>query len=706
MFVAGGYDRNSIENIRGTRISSWWQHPASFGNVFENTEGSCDNHEQVQAAEHPLPSEGKTSPFAPTAVSSEYLHRLLGLNEPSRSMKWARLAYSNAEDHAVPQLSLCQHYKRTFEKYDSLVSPLILLKAVMYEFPSVAMKKEFNGLKYVVKGIRLRESQAHLSSITEQEQAEVTTFPRLQEVPFDTGALLPDVMEGTETPIWKIMGDSQEALPSHSPEGNAVYEDGTLLKLSIPEPLPPTSTNSTGQTQDVEATSPSSSHEMHLAESQNKQNLRRSGSNTRHLLVIEHTSEPHQVLSLLSSGSERVSNDLQPQSSTASTDVTLVNFEEASVITSGDEGHSECCNVARTESFVTEDECSEQLRQSRAKRTRHGSLHSPVPRKSTKIDDEQSLATVNTDGDNVIQQDLELDEDTIVVECRPITQINSQINAVAQSGSRGKEFSLLTDDPIDPSASSTARKHQEPSPLTDSPARTGKSRFPKQYSGESPRVLFSSTTEIDSKKNTMAFLRDCGGKSVKRITSANILCVGSNQLLKKSANLVLAICMGLDIVTDKWLVESQRKGFLLDADYYLPKDAQREGEWGFKLCEAINRGKQRGGMTGLLGGIDVYFTHGLKSLLAHNFRDFTAVATCLGADTVKNGLPNGKERKEVLILGTADDPQTLQASRTGHEVWSKDLLVMGALRGTIQRIDAFNIAKPMKQESDISEEEL
>jgi hypothetical protein len=83
-------------------------------------------------------------------------------------------------------------------------------------------------------------------------------------------------------------------------------------------------------------------------------------------------------------------------------------------------------------------------------------------------------------------------------------------------------------------------------------------------------------------------------------------------------------------------------------------------------------------------------------VLAHNFRDFAAIATCLGADAVRNGLPNGKEEKEVLILGTADDPQPLQASQIGLEVWSKDLLVMAALRGLIERTDEFNIAKPMK----------
>ncbi|ERF75738.1 hypothetical protein EPUS_01568 [Endocarpon pusillum Z07020] len=669
---------------------------------------SRDDHDQVQATEHPFNSSvERSSAFSPTAFSPECLHRLVELNEPSRSMTWAKLAYSNAEDHAVRQISLWQHYKSTFETYGSLVSPMVLLKAVTYEFPSVTIMKEFNGVKYVLKGIRLRENQSPFSSITDEDRTEVTTCPRLTEVPLDAGALSPDVMEGTETPTWKVMEDSQGGLPPHAAEKN-VYGECILRRSHVPEPLPPMPTNSTGQSKHVEATSPPSSHQMQLAEAQNMRSPVLNESDASQSLFVEHTSSPHQILSLSSSCIETVSNDPQLRSSTASTDVTLVDLGEVAVLTKGEEGHSECCNVSRTEeSPVPEDEISAQLRQSQVKRTRQGSSRSPVPGKRTKIDDEQSLATVNMDGDIIIEQDLELDEDTIVVECGPITQINSQPDAIPQSLSRGKEISMSTKDPIDLSSSSISKKHQESSLPTDNTARTATSHFSKQYSGESPCVLFSSTTEIDSRKNIMAFLRECGGKSVNRITSANMLCVGSNQPLKKSANLVLAVCMGLDIVTDKWLVESQRKGFLLDAHHYLPRDAQRERQWGFKLSEAVARGKLRGGMTGLLGGIDVYFTHGLKSLLAHNFRDFTAVATCLGADAVKNGLPNRKElRKEFLILGTADDPQTLQASHMGLEVWSKDLLVMGALRGTIQRVDEFNVAKPMKQESDMSEEEL
>jgi hypothetical protein len=143
----------------------------------------------------------------------------------------------------------------------------------------------------------------------------------------------------------------------------------------------------------------------------------------------------------------------------------------------------------------------------------------------------------------------------------------------------------------------------------------------------------------------MAFLCGCGGKPTKNITAATILCVASTQPLKKTAKLVLAMCMGLDIVMGKRLVESHRKGFLLDTPQYPPKDSQREREWRFRLKEAVARGKAVGCLNNLLAGTDVYFLHRLKTMLGNSFRDFTTIATCLGADAVRNGLPNDDDER-------------------------------------------------------------
>lgn len=61
---------------------------------------------------------------------------------------------------------------------------------------------------------------------------------------------------------------------------------------------------------------------------------------------------------------------------------------------------------------------------------------------------------------------------------------------------------------------------------------------------------------IDGKKKTMALLGERGGKSVRSVAASAMLSVGSNQPLKRVPSLVLAVCIGLDIVTEKCLAES------------------------------------------------------------------------------------------------------------------------------------------------------
>jgi hypothetical protein len=546
-----------------------------------------------------------------------------------------------------------------------------------------------------MRGICLREDEPPISFMAEHDQAEGTACPRLQEIHFDTEAISPGILEGLETPVWRVMEDSQAIQTLDGTENAAVYEDCNLLDESTLERHSPVSSNSITLNQHVEKTSRLSGHSTPLIEATQMRQDTAQGSCIDHSQVTRFLSENSKTDS---SPHEDTSHEVEARMNSVSNDEREDDEEESSLAVhrkpcnevgategqhSVEQEHPACLEPAgqkssqskshdatnrvdtepdsipnRIEEIVSGDEQSEQTPRLRVKRSKRieSSSHSLFPSKKTKT------------GHNPSLEDSELGEDTTVVRSRSTNRTKPPTNAnyslpQSQSESRSREFEL-----------------------------------PRQYSGEFPRILFSSTTEIDTKKKTMAFLRGYGGKAVKTISTATMLCLGSDKPLKKTANLVLAVCLGLDIVTDKWLVESQRKGFLLDPDLYLPKDPEREREWDFKLHEAIGRGRLRGGLSGLLNGLDVYFTHGLKSLLAHNFRDFGTVATCLGADAVRNGLPNGKEKKAFLILGTANDPQTLRASRMGHEVWSKDLLVMGALRGTIQRIDEFNIAKPMKQE--------
>jgi hypothetical protein len=725
------------------------------------------------------------STLVPRPLSPGCLHLLLGLNGPQRAVVWARAAYEYDESHVVLQASICQNYRNTFETYGSLISPLILLKAVKYAFPSMIVEKKVDGLKYPIKGIRLRESQPQTSYLPEQDQAQ-GTCPRLKEILFNTEDVSPDVLEGMETPVWRVMDDSQamptlygnedipgeeqeileqsdleydtstrsslgelrrqtkltstppktEMPPSRTPnegeeslrksisdhltainaisgydpgafsnsDANAVLDDRRTQSLaaSINSTLV-SSTRSVSATMDEDASTPPQRSTDMIRSASIQSTLEMSkGANLKDGKKLDTASKQNEPRMSLAVSNESADHNPRHHIGQNSSDKTCGDVESPRKITRLKEmstepvshvsdAHEKTFNIrAETRSRGQE---AEQLPKASGKRSRQASSRSSMPLKKTKTSDRRSPKDAQISQDFLREPDP--DGDTIIVESRSIPKKAHSTDRNGRSLNRNSEASFHSFEAL---PSSVPRKQRAPASLLVGMPSSTKSKFSRTSSGDPPRTVFSSTTEIDTKKNTMAFFHECGGKATKNIVAATMLCVGSNAPLKKTANLVLAVCMGLDVVTDKWLVDSHRKGFLLDADQYLPKDPQREREWGFKLRDATARGKLQGHLTSLLSGVIVHFTHGVKALLGQNFRDFKTVAVCMGADTVRNGLPNGKEGKDVLILGTPNEPQTLEASRMGFEVWSKDLLVMGALRGEILRTGEFAIAKPMKEE--------
>lgn len=259
----------------------------------------------------------------PAAFSFPCLHRLLEPNEPGKSISWVGFAYREVEDHAVLQVFLCQHSKSTSESYGSLISPLIFLKAVKYAFPLATVEKAFSGLKFVMEGICLREDQPPNSFMADPDQVGVMACPRLKENHFDTEAVSPDIVEGLETPIWKVMEDSQ-AMPSlDGIDKAAVYEDCKLVDSSTTEQHSQISSSSTTLTQHAEGASLPSGHEMPLAEATNMREARVSESSRDHSLATRCSSDNPKSGPPFHSSPETLP-DLQPQSSTASTAATVV----------------------------------------------------------------------------------------------------------------------------------------------------------------------------------------------------------------------------------------------------------------------------------------------------------------------------------------------------------------------------------------------
>lgn len=149
--------------------------------------------------------------------------------------------------------------------------------------------------------------------------------------------------------------------------------------------------------------------------------------------------------------------------------------------------------------------------------------------------------------------------------------------------------------------------------------------------------------------------------------------------LKKSMKLLLCIALGIPIVTDAWLHESARKARFLSLESYIPKVPEQEQDWAFSMSHIWGNPHPN-----LLKNYTVYFTPSLKGL----FKPFTEVdEVCKAVGARRIISKPGKEVKDVkgmILLGLDDkdsDCDLLLAS--GHQVYSRDLLTIGIMRGSI-----------------------
>ncbi|EXJ57797.1 uncharacterized protein A1O5_12355 [Cladophialophora psammophila CBS 110553] len=199
----------------------------------------------------------------------------------------------------------------------------------------------------------------------------------------------------------------------------------------------------------------------------------------------------------------------------------------------------------------------------------------------------------------------------------------------------------------------------------------------------------------------MATFERLGGKVSTSINKAAILCIPEGTP-KKTGKLIMAVAMGMDIVTEKWFVDAHRLGRFPPLEEYLPLDRSREGQWGLNPKEAVRRGKN--GLTHLLSWMTVFLTKQLRTDLGNLERKISQIATILGADAVKHRLPALKDKGKfseagVLIIGVPGDPQGAHIGRLGLKLFHKDILTMAALRGRVERESAdFKIEVPIKDE--------
>ena len=190
------------------------------------------------------------------------------------------------------------------------------------------------------------------------------------------------------------------------------------------------------------------------------------------------------------------------------------------------------------------------------------------------------------------------------------------------------------------------------------------------YTGAPPKILFSNT-DVTTKVATMKFLKQQKAFAAEKLTSegSNFLCVGTGEL-KTTAKLLFGLVLQKTIVTDAWVYDSEKSGYLRRPDTYSPK--------GLSPTEMVSRRT-------LFAGKTVYFTQALKKYYKTVFTDMKSVLMHAGATEV--GSKPAREIKNdtaAIVLGLeTQDNDASALLRAGIKVYKKDLISASILQAQL-----------------------
>ncbi|KAL9599600.1 MAG: hypothetical protein Q9219_003756 [cf. Caloplaca sp. 3 TL-2023] len=198
---------------------------------------------------------------------------------------------------------------------------------------------------------------------------------------------------------------------------------------------------------------------------------------------------------------------------------------------------------------------------------------------------------------------------------------------------------------------------------------------------QSLRVYYTSSTTIESSTVYSKFLRQHKIKPVKNVSDCDVLCTGKGEL-KRTSNLILAILMGKDVVTDQWVVQSAQKHEVLGTADFIPENAAREREWGTTLSAAIDRGRR-----GLkpLDGWTINFTPSIKKELGKSWSELKEVCLSAGATAVQAMIPRHppSESEPTVVIAASSEPDLSTLEEQGWRVFVKDIITYSVLRGEV-----------------------
>ncbi|KAL8717034.1 MAG: hypothetical protein Q9225_005689 [Loekoesia sp. 1 TL-2023] len=195
------------------------------------------------------------------------------------------------------------------------------------------------------------------------------------------------------------------------------------------------------------------------------------------------------------------------------------------------------------------------------------------------------------------------------------------------------------------------------------------------------RVYYASSTKIEESTVYTRFLRQHNIKQVKNVADCDILCTGKGEL-KRTSNLILAVLMGKDVVTDQWVVQSAQKHKVLDTTDFVPENPAREREWGTSLSDAIDRGRR-----GLkpLEGWTINFTPSIKKELGKSWSELKEVCLAAGAAAVQAMIPRKSpaESGATVLIAASHEPDLSTLEERGWRVFTKDIITYSVLRGEV-----------------------
>ena len=194
--------------------------------------------------------------------------------------------------------------------------------------------------------------------------------------------------------------------------------------------------------------------------------------------------------------------------------------------------------------------------------------------------------------------------------------------------------------------------------------------------GKVPHILLSNDSAC-RKGATAAFLKKQGATIIDDVKTrrTHFVCVLKGDRLTTTAKVLRSLALGKLVVTEDWITESKKAGYLLEPEDFVHED----------LLPTMNIDRRT-----VFQDKNLFFTKALVKAYGKGWKDIQDLAKEAGASHIEEGdsgtfgvLKEG--RTEVICFGKeADDADVLRLQKTHHvKVYHKNLLTQSMLKGEL-----------------------